>query len=110
MKEKSIGIGANVKRERERIGMTQERFGELIGYGTKNVSDIERDKVGISVPALRRMCEVLSISSDAILFGELPDNDLDDLSRRLKRLPPEQYAIARDVLCKLLEAFALGGE
>lgn len=109
-KEINVIIGDNIKREREKIGLTQERFSELIGINTKSLSTVECGTGGISLTTLQKICKVLAISSDAILFGELPDNDLDDLSRRLKRLPPEQYAIARDVLCKLLEAFALSGE
>lgn len=48
-KEFNIEIGGRVKRAREASGLTQDRFAELIGMGTKNISAIERGTVGISL-------------------------------------------------------------
>lgn len=103
-------VGANIKRERERAGYTQERFSELIGMGPKSLSAVERGTVGISLPALIRVCEALSVSGDAILFGQRPEGQTRELSEKLERLEPREYAIASAVLHKLLEAFALGRE
>ena len=77
MKEKktiNIEIGQNIKRCRDSAGLTQERFAELIGLGVKHISAIECGAVGISIPTLMRVCKVLSVSSDEVLFG-LPDTD-----------------------------------
>ncbi len=106
-KEINIEIGARIKAEREKAGLTQEKFSELIEMGSKSVSALERGTVGISLTTLKKICTVLSISSDTILFGESRTNDVSDLTARLERLTPEQYAIAKDILFKLLEAFAL---
>jgi len=111
MKEKkdiNMEVGARIKHERERAGLTQERFSELVGLGTKSVSAIERGTVGISLSALQKVCRVLSVSSDTLLFGETAENDVQELNARLGRLSPEQFSIAEDILNKLLEAFALG--
>lgn len=109
-KEINIEIGARIKAEREKAGLTQERFSELIGLGTKSVSAFERGTVGISFVTLKKICQVLSVSSDSILFGSgcEAQNDVDELVSRLERLSPEEYAIAKDVIFKLLEAFSLG--
>ncbi|MBS6397788.1 MAG: helix-turn-helix transcriptional regulator [Clostridiales bacterium] len=108
-KQINIEIGARIKEEREKAGLTQERFSELIGLGTKSVSAFERGTVGISFTTLKKICQVLSISSDQILFGpkEQNENDLSELSKRLERLSPKQYTIAEEVILKLLEAFSL---
>ena len=53
---------------------------------------------------------MLAISSDALLFGERKANDTRDLVQRLERLSPAQYRIANDVMCRLLEAFALADD
>lgn len=106
-KELNIKIGANIKREREKAGFTQEKFSELIGLGTKSLSAIERGTVGISITALCRVCKTLSISSDALLFGETNTDRTGDLIDRLEHLTPAQYQIASDMLLKLLEAFQL---
>ncbi len=89
--------------------MTQERFSELIGLGTKSVSAFERGTVGISFTTLKKICQILAVSSDQILFGqrEQEENDLSELTKRLERLSPKQYAITKEVVFKLLEAFSL---
>ena len=89
--------------------MTQERFSELIGLGTKSVSAFERGTVGISFTTLKKICQILAVSSDQILFGqrEQEENDLSELTKRLERLSPKQYAITKEVVFKLLEAFYL---
>lgn len=73
-KEINIKIGARIKAEREKAGLTQERFSEVIGMGTKSVSVLERGTVGISLSTLKKICRVLSVSSDRILFGQTGQN------------------------------------
>ena len=98
-----------IKKARERAGLTQERFSELIGMGTKSVSALERGTVGISLSTLQKICRILSISSDDILFDEkAAENDVQILTARLKRLSPAQFEIANDILNKLMEAFVIG--
>ena len=77
----------------------------------KNISAIERGAVGISLTTLQKICETLSISSDRILF-ESPDenSEAELLAGRMKRLAPEQFKIAKDILNKVFEAFALVGK
>ncbi|MCM1217190.1 MAG: helix-turn-helix domain-containing protein [Roseburia sp.] len=108
-KKKSINveIGANIKRERENAGYTQDEFSELIGLGTKSLSAAERGVVGLSLTSLRKICQVLSIPSDALIFGRQPDNDISDLMGRMERLSPAQLDIAKKVFKNLLAAFAL---
>ena len=109
-KEINVKIGNQIRFARESAGLTQDRFAELVSLATKNVSDIERGVVGISVGTLVRICETLSISSDSILFGETSGNDAHSISDRLSNLPPEQFEIAADIINKLFEAFASSGK
>lgn len=109
-KEINVNIGNQIRIAREAAGLTQERFAELVPLATKNVSDIERGVVGISVATLIRICEVLSVSSDSILFGGGNRNDVQSVSDRLSNLPVEQFQIALDFINKLFEAFAASGK
>lgn len=104
-KEINVLVGANIKRERERAGYTQEKFSEMIGMGPKSLSAIERGTVGISLSSFRKVCEVLSISSDTLLFSLQEKNDAQMLADRLERLSPEEFEIANSILGKLMEAF-----
>ena len=75
-KEINLQIGNEIRIARERAGLTQQQFGELVSLGTKNVSAIERGISGITVSTLKRICEKLSISSDTIIFGDTELNDV----------------------------------
>jgi len=113
MKEKkrlNVHIGLGIKSAREAAGLSQEKFAELIGMGTKNVSAIERGLAGISVPALRRICETLSISSDSLIMDNSINvnvGKVDILAERLKNLPPQKLELALDICNKLFEIFVL---
>ena len=109
-KEINVKIGNQIRIAREAAGLTQDRFAELVSLATKNVSDIERGVVGISVGTLIRICETLSISSDSILFGETTINDAHSIYERLCNLPPEQFELTVDIVNKLFEAFATSGK
>jgi len=106
-KDINVEIGANIRREREKVNLTQEQFSELIGIGPKSLSAIERGTVGISLTTLRKICLVLSISCDTIVFNEIPLNDVGDISEKLRRLTKEQFEITKNIIYKLIEAFAL---
>lgn len=116
MKEKkpiNVEVGGFVKQCREEAGLTQEIFAELIGLGVKHVSAIECGSVGVSLPTLRRMSTVLSIPADVLLFG-VPDKadqqdrtlELQMLCSRLARLSPGKFRVVKEIIDKLLEAFA----
>ena len=110
MKEKkklNILLGSRIRDAREAAGLTQERFAEIVSFAPKNVSDIERGVVGISIEALIRICENLSISADDILFGSRDKNQVEHITERLANLSPEQFALAAEMINKLLEIFAL---
>ena len=104
-KQINIQIGDNVRIARERAGLTQEAFGELVSLGTKNVSMIERGVAGITVSTLKRICEKLSISSDLILFGDTGAGEADYMADRLKRLPREQQKAVLRFLNSAIELF-----
>lgn len=106
-KDINISVGQNIKHAREKAGLTQEQLSELIGIGPKSLSAVERGTVGVSLTTLQKICDTLSVSSDMLIFGEGSQNDVIGLVTRLERLSPRQYEIARDMLLKLLEAFAL---
>ncbi len=102
-KDINIEIGRRIKNARETAGLTQDRFAELIDMGPKNLSSVERGQVGISIATLQRICRVLSISSDQILFESKTDNNPSELAERLSRLTPQQYQIANDFQINLLK-------
>lgn len=109
-KEINIVIGANIKKARERAGMTQEQLSECIGMGVKNLSAVERGSVGISLTSLKKVCSILHVSSDELIFGNQELNDISAMCSRLERLTPAQFGIVEDVLLKIMDAFTISDQ
>ena len=106
-KDLNVLVGANIKREREKAGFTQDHFSELLGIGSKSLSSIERGVVGVSLTTLLRICDILHISANALLYERTQENDVDSIALQLKMLSAEQFGIASDVITNLLKAFSL---
>lgn len=58
-KETNIKIGEQVKKARERAGITQEQLAEKIDVSPQYISDPERGVVGISVEKLKNSASFL---------------------------------------------------
>lgn len=106
-KEINITIGSNIKNVREQRGMTQERLSEMMGIGVKSLSAIERGVVGISLTQMKNVCTILGVSSDRLVFGSPQNGNARDLANRLEQLSPAQFAIAEDIMTRVIEAFRL---
>lgn len=105
-KEINVQVGRQIRKAREAAGLTQERFAELIGISPQNISCVERGLAGVSLTILRRTCEVLRVSSDTLLMGDLGDNDVETIAGRLRQLPPEQFRVVREIINHILELTA----
>lgn len=85
-KDFNVRIGANIQSARELSGYTQEQFSELINVTPKHLSAIERGVSGISIEKLCKICHLLGVSADYIIFGA-SDNYIDsDLTRKFNSL------------------------
>lgn len=106
-KEINVIVGANIKREREKAGFTQEQFSELLGIGSKSLSSVERGIVGVSLTTLLKICDTLHLSANAFLYEQSQKNDVDSIALQLNMLSTEQFEIASNVMSELIKAFSL---
>ncbi len=104
-KNVNVEIGRRIKNAREAAGLTQERFAELVGMGPKNISAIERGVVGISILSLIKFCDVLSVSSDSLLFDASRNADIIRISSKLEGLSEKQLEIVKNIINNVIEAF-----
>lgn len=103
-KDINIQIGEQIRTAREKAKLTQEQFSEKIAVSPQYVSDLERGVVGVSISTLKRICLVLGVSSDQILFADHPENDVAAITVKCKRLSPKQFSILSDIIDKYIEA------
>ena len=100
-------VGSNIKREREKAGFTQDQFSELLGIGSKSLSSVERGVVGVSLATLMKICDILHISANVLLYEQAQRNDVDSIALQLNMLNAKQFEIVSDVMTNLLKAFSL---
>jgi transcriptional regulator with XRE-family HTH domain len=103
--ERSI-IGNRIKRSREEVGLTQERFAEKIGVSSAYISKIERGKTPISLDRLSEICKILETEPEYIISGankesaDFLQNEIIDL---LHGCSPEKIKLITQVIKPIVE-------
>ncbi len=64
-----------VRKARENLGYTREAFAEKLDVSVSYLAELERGRTGISVKMLIKVCNVLGLSADYVLFGEERQED-----------------------------------
>ncbi len=93
----NIRVGGNIQRIREEHHYTQEGLSELIGVTPNHLSAIERGVSGISLELLEKLCQVLSVTADHILFGQMAAAEAngEELLRLLQSISDGQAELAK---------------
>lgn len=91
-------IGARIRKQREYMGLNREQLAELLDVTPKFCSDIELGVKGMSVQTLCRLSNVLSLSTDYILFGEKEEIDTGEINRMLQQCTPAEHEYAEQLL------------
>ena len=66
-----------IRKAREEAGYTREKFAELLDVSVSYMAEVERGRTGISVKMLIKICRLLGLSADYVLFGgERSESDL----------------------------------
>ena len=86
-------MGKRIRARREFMKMNRETLAEKLDVSPQFIADIEYGNKGVSLKRLYLLCQVLDISADYILAGELMDEDGDeDLCRAREKV--------MSILCK----------
>lgn len=91
-----------IRKAREEQGYTREQFAEKLEVSVSYLAEVERGKTGISVKLLVRICNLLGLSADYILFGENRNVD-DKLLSRINRVDEKYMPLLNQLITSLLE-------
>ena len=58
-----------IRKAREELGYTREKFAEKLDVSVSYLAELERGRTGMSVKMLIKVCNVLGLSADYVLFG-----------------------------------------
>ena len=64
-----------IRKARENMGYTREKFAEKLDVSVSYLAELDRGRTGISVKMLVKVCNVLGLSADYVLFGTERDDD-----------------------------------
>ena len=64
-----------IRTAREQLGYTREQFAEKLDVSVSYLAELERGRTGISVKMLIKVCDILGLSADYVLFGSERDED-----------------------------------
>jgi transcriptional regulator with XRE-family HTH domain len=90
-----------IRRAREKLGYTREQFAEKLEVSVSYLAELERGRTGISVKLLIKVCEVLGLSADYVLFGEERDSDA-LLLDKIHRIDEKYLPLLDKVIAELL--------
>lgn len=90
-----------IRKAREDMGYTRERFAEILDVSVSYLAELERGRTGISVKLLTKVCTVLGMSADYVLFGQ--ERDGDGLrAERIRRIDERYLPVLDGVIRELL--------
>lgn len=92
---------ARIRKAREDMGYTREKFAELLDVSVSYLAEVERGRTGVSVKMLVKMCHVLGLSADYLLFGENRDADA-ALLEKINRVDGKYIPLINKMLDELL--------
>ena len=64
-----------IRKAREDQGYTREKFAEKLDVSVSYLAELERGRTGISVKMLIKVCNLLGLSADYVLFGNERNQD-----------------------------------
>lgn len=92
---------ARIRKAREDAGYTREKFAELLDVSVSYLAEVERGRTNVSVKTLIKICNVLGLSADYVLFGENREADA-LLLEKLHRLDAKYLPLVTDIVNDLL--------
>ena len=90
-----------IRKAREDMGYTREQFAEKLDVSVSYMAEVERGRTGVSVKMLIKICDLLGLSADYILFGTDRDNDT-MLLDKIHRIDDKYIPLLNRLITELL--------
>ena len=82
-------LGMRIRNARAKAGITQSELAEMMNMTDNQISNIERGLCEPHAEVLRRISEVLGVSTDSLLFDMVEDGPLVAKVREVEKMPPD---------------------
>ena len=96
-------FGRRIRAAREDKHWTREAVAEKVELSVNTMADIERGKSGTRLENFVRLCRLLELDADYVLFGNAPD-DARRITELLRGRDPETIRVVEQTVEALLRA------
>ena len=90
-----------IRKAREDAGYTRGQFAELLDVSVSYLAEVERGRTNVSLKTLVKICNLLGLSADYLLFDQSRDSD-GLLLEKLHRLDEKHLPLVTDLINSLL--------
>ena len=97
-----VDMGRRFRAAREKQGWTREQLAELSELSVPFLSNLELGHTGVRLDRFRRLCTLLHVSADYILFGEAGE-ETQEIVDLLRQEDDKTVRIAAKTLRAMLE-------
>lgn len=96
-------FGVRTMQYRKEIGLSKEKFSEMINRSENFVSDLEKGRTSASVHTVHQIAKALKVTTDSLLYGEtMKDNknysNKEILENIINRCDDEELEIIKDII------------
>ena len=97
-KELQKTIAINLYKSRTMRGLTRDQVAEKAGISTTFYANLECGKKMMSIVTLRKLADVLSVSTDALLYEEYTNDQINNICKLLQKLPKQKVDFVEDFI------------
>jgi transcriptional regulator with XRE-family HTH domain len=94
-------LHTRIRSAREKLGYTREQFAEKLDVSVSYLAELERGRTGISVKMLLKVCNLLGLSADYVLFGTERSEDAQRLDA-IHRIDEKYLPLLDHLIAELL--------
>lgn len=91
-------MGLRIKTRRKKLLLTQETVAEHLGISVKHFSEVERGIAGLSIENLIKLGNLLGLSLDYIIKGEIIKYEWNSTLSILQNVPKEKENLIKDLI------------
>lgn len=91
-------IAINLYKNRTKRGLTRDQVAEKAGISTTFYANLECGKKMMSIVTLRKLADALSVSTDALLYEEHANDQINNITKQLQKLPTQVLTFVEDFI------------
>ena len=91
-------IGQNLLRARTRLGLTQEDLADKVEISTTFYANLECGNRMMSIVTLRKLADVLCVSTDSLLYDDRPNAQIHSIQMMLQDQPDQVVSLSEKII------------